>query len=119
MIDYRGPTGSFPQLSYIDVLDGRFPASAVRGRIAIIGSTATVLADTHHVPIDSTMPGAEIHANAIMTALEGFPLRKLSTSTDGRLAFLLGALVALLVLTVPLAPLAVTRLREPRPGVCC
>jgi serine/threonine-protein kinase len=116
LIDYRGPTGTFPQLSYIDVLDGRFPASAVRGRIAIIGSTATVLADTHHVPIDSTMPGAEVHANAIMTALEGFPLRKLSNSADGRLAFLLGALVALLVITVPLAPLAVTRLREPRPG---
>ena len=113
LIDYRGPTGTFPQLSYINVLDGRFPASAVRGRIAIIGSTATVLADTHHVPIDSTMPGAEVHANAIMTALEGFPLRKLSSSADDRLAFLLGPLVALLVILVPLA---LTRLWVPRPG---
>lgn len=113
LIDYRGPTGTFPQLSYINVLDGRFPASAVRGRIAIIGSTATVLADTHHVPVDSTMPGAEVHANAIMSALEGFPLRKLSSSADDRLAFLLGPLVALLVILVPLG---VNRLWEPRPG---
>jgi CHASE2 domain-containing sensor protein len=113
LIDYRGPAGTFPQLSYIDVLDGRFPASAVRGRIAVIGSTATVLADTHHVPIDSTMSGAEIHANAMMTALEGFPLRTLSTSAAGRLAFLLGPLVAFLVITVPLA---VNRLWKPGPG---
>jgi CHASE2 domain-containing sensor protein len=74
LIDYRGPAGTVPQLSYINVLTGRFPAAAVRGRIAIIAPTATVLADTHHVPVDSTMSGAEIHANAITTALAGFPV---------------------------------------------
>ena len=58
LIDYHGPAGTTPQLSYIDVLKGKFPASAVRGRIAIIAPTATVLADTHHVPVDSTMTPA-------------------------------------------------------------
>ena len=100
LIDYHGPAGTTPQLSYIDVLKGKFPASAVRGRIAIIAPTATVLADTHHVPVDSTMTGGEIHANAIATALEGFPLRKLSASASRLLGFLLGPLVSLLVLGV-------------------
>ena len=45
IIDYPGPAGTFPSLSYVDVLHGHFDPKAVRGRIAIIGSTATVLGD--------------------------------------------------------------------------
>jgi CHASE2 domain-containing sensor protein len=97
LIDFPGPTGSFPQLSYIDVLRGRFDARAVRGRVVVIGPTATVLGDQHQVPTDGTMPGPEVQAAAIATALDGFPLHRVGPATARRLALAGGFLVPLLL----------------------
>jgi CHASE2 domain-containing sensor protein len=98
LIDYPGPTGTVPALSYVDVLRGRFPSAAVAGRIVIIGSTATVIGDTHRVPVDGTMPGAEIHAAEMATALRGFPLRQMADTPARLLIVLLGLSVPALVL---------------------
>jgi CHASE2 domain-containing sensor protein len=113
LIDYPGPARTVPQLSYVDVLEGDFRRAAVRGRIAIVGATATVMNDTHHVPVDSTMPGAEIHAAAMATALDGFPLR---TVTEGTARWVtLGLGFAVPVVLVAVAGI-VRRLRARRYG---
>jgi CHASE2 domain-containing sensor protein/predicted Ser/Thr protein kinase len=113
LIDYPGSAGTVPQLSYVDVLDGDVPGAAVRGRIVIVAPTATVLGDTHHVPVDSTMSGAEIHAAAMATALDGFPLRTVPDGTAIWVIVLLGfAVPALLVVTAG----TVRRLRGRRFG---
>jgi CHASE2 domain-containing sensor protein len=98
LIDYPGPTGTVPALSYIKVLSGRFPRAAVAGRIVIVGPTATVLGDAHRVPVDSTMPGVEIHAAEMATALAGFPLRVVSPAAAWTSTVLLGFAVPALVL---------------------
>ena len=57
-------------------LDGRFDAAAVRGRIVVVGATALTLKDAYATsPGGGLMPGAEIHANAIQTVLDDYPLR--------------------------------------------
>ena len=97
LIDYRGPAGSIPTVSFSDVLRGRFPAAAVRGRIVVVGAAAPTLRDVHPTPAgDELMAGAEVQANAIWTAIHGVPLR-------GAPAWLSFALVALLALVAPLA----------------
>lgn len=113
LIDYPGPTGTFPQLSYVDVFDGHFDRSVVRGRIVIVGPTATVLEDGHRVPVDSTMPGPEIHAAAISTVLDGFPLRLVSDRVAKRTAFGAGFLVPLLLAGLALVS---RRIRSARGG---
>jgi HD-GYP domain-containing protein (c-di-GMP phosphodiesterase class II) len=76
-IDYQGPPDTFPTLSFSDVLRGRFPASAVRGKVVIVGATSPTLQDVHATPTssDELMSGPELQANAIWTVLHGMPLR--------------------------------------------
>ncbi len=76
LIDFRGPTGTIPTYSFADVLDGRVGAGQLRGRIVVVGATAPALQDVHttSAPGNRQMPGAEIQANAIWTALHGNPL---------------------------------------------
>ncbi len=76
-VDYQGGPGTFPMLSFSDVLRGHFPASLVRGRIIVIGATSPTLQDLHATPVSGNqlMSGAEIQANAIWTVLQQVPLR--------------------------------------------
>ena len=76
LIDYRGPPGTIPTVSYSDVLKGRVPAGQIAGRVVVVGATAPTLQDIHPTPIsDDPMAGPEVQANAIWTALHGMPLR--------------------------------------------
>jgi adenylate cyclase len=75
-IDFAGPPGSVREISFLDVLDDRFDRSDVRGKIVVVGATAIDLHDAHATAAgDALMPGPEIHANAIQTVLDGYPLR--------------------------------------------
>ncbi len=75
-IDYQGPPGTFPTLSFADVLRGHFASSAVRGKVVVVGATSSTLQDVHATPQSShqLMSGPEIQANAIWTVLHGEPL---------------------------------------------
>jgi CHASE2 domain-containing sensor protein len=76
-IDYQGPPGTFPTLSFADILRGHFAAGAVRGKVIVIGATSPTLQDLHATPAasDELMSGSEIQANAIWTVVHGIPLR--------------------------------------------
>ena len=74
LIDFRGPAGTYPSVSFSDAMRGRVPPSFFRRKIVVIGATAPTLQDIHATSTDSLMPGPEIQANAIDTALRGFPL---------------------------------------------
>ncbi|MDA0180463.1 adenylate/guanylate cyclase domain-containing protein [Solirubrobacter phytolaccae] len=102
-VNFPGGTDTVRQLSFSDVLAGRFPASAVRGKIVVVGSTATSLQDFHRTATsgDALMPGAELQADSIQTVLDGFPLRPAPTWLNVLFVIVLGAL----------APLAALRLR--------
>ena len=99
-IDFRGGSGTFPALSFVDVLRGRFDAAAVRGKVVVVGATAAVIHDQHRTAVDGAMSGAELQANAIDTALRGAPLDDAPAWAD---------LLALLALAF-VAPLAALRL---------
>jgi adenylate cyclase len=102
-IDFRGNTPSVHRISFVDVYKGKFDASKVRGKIVVVGDTTPVDQDLH--PTSTTgsglMPGPEIQANAIATALDGFPLEDAPRWLDYLFLVALGVL----------APLAALRLR--------
>jgi PAS domain S-box-containing protein len=106
-IEYVGPAGSFAPytFSFGDVLDGKVPASAFRGKYVIVGATAAALGDRFISPFVHTegpngqqygefVPGAEILANSLNTLLRG---RSYSETPDW-LAAACAALVAVLTL---------------------
>ena len=73
MLPFRAP-GSFPSYDFGQLLEGRVPADAIRGKIVLIGSTAPSLRDLFNVPHSRfrsdaaamQMSGLEIHANRIL-----------------------------------------------------
>lgn len=82
-IDFAGPPGTVATYSFVDVLDGKVPASAFRGRVVVVGATAPRVNDLHPTSVgDAPMAGPEIHANAIQTVLDGVPLRDSPTWVD-------------------------------------
>jgi CHASE2 domain-containing sensor protein len=89
-IDYPGPPGTFGRLSFVSVLHGDFNPAAVRGKVAVIGATAAVLQDLHATSVGAPMPGPEVQAAAVATALADMPLRSPSGAVTVLLIVLLG-----------------------------
>lgn len=73
----------------------QIPASAFRDKIVVIGASAPALQDVHRTATGNNMPGPEIQANAIETALRGFPLRSVTRYENVFLIILLGLVPAI------------------------
>ena len=76
-IDFRGPPGTIPTVSFSDLIAGHVDPALIHGRIVVVGAGAPSLQDVHPTPAADhrLMTGPEIQANAIWTALHGVPLR--------------------------------------------
>jgi adenylate cyclase len=90
LIPFRGPKGTFDYVSLTDVLHDRVKPEQLRGKIAIIGTTAPGLQDLRSTPVGSTYPGVEAHANMI-AGIIGHGLKQ-------KPAYMLGAEIVLLLI---------------------
>ena len=96
LVDYHGPVGTIPSVSYSRVLRGQFEPGLFKDKIVVVGPWAPSLQDVHPVSFgDDLMPGPEIQANAVATILDGLPLQKASAWLNVVLILLLGLLPAL------------------------
>ena len=102
-IDFVGPAGSFAPVTYslAELLDGRVPAGALRGKYVLLGATAASLGDRVASPFvhatdirgnqhGALMPGVEVLANALNTILRS----RFYAATPDWLALLFAALAA-------------------------
>jgi len=71
LIPYRGYEGSFPYFSMSDILKKRIPVEQLRGRIALVGTSAPGLKDQRATPVGEAYSGVEMHANLIAGMLDG------------------------------------------------
>jgi len=99
-IDYAGKAGTFPMVKFEDVDSGKVPPSFFKGKIVVIGPTASDLHDIHPASTDPQMSGAEVEANAISTVLRDFPLSAAPGWVNVVLIVLLGVAVPLAALRV-------------------
>ena len=58
-------------VSAVDVLDGRVPQDKISGKLVLIGTSSIGLNDIKTTPVSSAMPGVEIHAQVLESALTG------------------------------------------------
>ncbi|MBW6485647.1 MAG: adenylate/guanylate cyclase domain-containing protein [Syntrophobacterales bacterium] len=65
LINYLGPPKTFPHYSVSDILKGRIPPYKIKGKIVLVGATATGIYDMRTTPFSSFYPGVEIHATVI------------------------------------------------------
>jgi CHASE2 domain-containing sensor protein/signal transduction histidine kinase len=67
-IAFAGPPGNFARYAYVDVLDGSVPPDTFRGKLVLVGATATGIGDLYATPVTDAqrlMPGVEITANLV------------------------------------------------------
>lgn len=69
LVNYRGKRETFPHISAADVLNGKVPPEAVRGKLVLVGVTATAVYDLRVTPFAPAFPGVEIHANVLDNVL--------------------------------------------------
>ncbi len=72
-IDFAVRPETIPRHSFVDLIEGRVPASALRGKRVIIGSTAVETPDRYPVPGYGVIYGVVIQALAAETLLAGRP----------------------------------------------
>jgi adenylate cyclase len=56
-------------VSATDVLEGRVPPERIKGKLVLVGTSAAGLNDLKTTPVDPAMPGVEIHAQVLESAL--------------------------------------------------
>ena len=94
LVPYRGGGGpaanSFRYISLGDVWEGKVPKDALKGKVAIWGTTAPGLLDLRSTPVGEAYPGVEIHANLLSGMM--------SQTFKEKPAYVIGAEVVLLVI---------------------
>ncbi len=90
LVPYRGGKGSFHYVSLADVYHDKVPVERLKGKIALVGTTAPGLFDLRATPVGAAYPGVEVHANLIAGMLD--------RSIKAKPAYVLGAEVIVLLL---------------------
>ena len=108
LIPYRGRRGSFKYISLADVYFDKVPKDELRGKIALIGTSAPGLLDLRSTPVGSVFPGVEIHANMITAMLDNDFKQKPPYMLGAEVVLLLIGGIALAMLVPLVSPLKAT-----------
>lgn len=101
LIPYANPPTGYLSVSYTDVLHGRVAPEALRGRLILVGATATGISQTLSAPghrPETRLVGLDYQANALNMLLQGGEITPLSLPVQWLLS-------SALVLPLLLAPL--------------
>ena len=113
LVPFRGDRGSFKYISISDIVAERIKPDELKGKIALVGTSAQGLLDLRATPVNKVYPGVEVHANMIAGMLDG-NLKQRPAYVMGAefvLVLLSGAVMALLLpLLNPLKSLLTTAL---------
>ncbi len=103
-IRFAGPAGTVRTISVVDLLDGRVPRADLAGKVVVVGIDLTTPSDrlATTAPGDDTLPGGEIHAQAVQNALDGTFMQTSGGPLDVLIILLMG-------LVVPVTGLALRR----------
>jgi adenylate cyclase len=99
LIPYRG-RNSFRYVSLADVLRDRVEPESLKGKIALVGTTAPALQDLRATPVEASFPGVEIHANLIVGILDN-EIKERPWYTAGGEILLLAFFGVLLAILIP------------------
>jgi Predicted transmembrane sensor domain len=88
-------------VSAVDVLEGHVAPEMIAGKLVLIGTSAVGLLDVKTTPIDPVMPGVEVHAQVLESALTRALLLRPSYGVVVELC----AAIVLGILVIAFAPL--------------
>lgn len=65
LINYRGPSHTFPYISAGKILEDKVKREELQGKIIFLGTSAAGLKDIRVAPLDQIFPGIEVHATIV------------------------------------------------------
>lgn len=65
LLNYRGPSHTFPYISAGKILEGKIKQDDLKGKIIFLGTSAAGLKDIRVSPLDQVFPGIEVHATIV------------------------------------------------------
>jgi len=65
LIRFRGKGKTFDYVSAADILSDRIPEGKIRGKIVVVGTSASGLKELKSTPFDPVFPGVEVHATIV------------------------------------------------------
>ena len=100
VLNYRGPAGTIPTYSALDILKGKVPAEALNGKLVLLGVTAIGVYDAHTTPFGPSFPGLEIQGNVVENLIQGDSIHHtgIELLTD---LFIIFIIVLLLAVVLP------------------
>lgn len=98
LVPYRRGPSTVPVVSAADVTRGRLPPGSLSGRLVLVGSSASGLADLVTTPLEASLPGVQVHAELIAGLLDGRVPRQpaYARGAEALMVLLLGLPLALL-----------------------
>jgi len=81
------------------ILNGEIGKDEIEGRILLIGTSAAGLLDLRATPLEASVPGVELHAQAMEQVLQGGYLQRPDFATPAELIYILalGTIIAVLI----------------------
>ncbi|WDP92513.1 MAG: CHASE2 domain-containing protein [Desulfobacter sp.] len=79
-INYYGPPGTIPSLSFSDILENKYPPVFFKNKILVLGLTAAGIDQDHLTSFSQNrdrMPGVELQATVLANLLDGSQIRTL------------------------------------------
>lgn len=70
-LNFRGPAKSYRYISAVDVLNATVEKSLLENKYVFVGTSAYGLMDLRSTPLDSVIPGVELHANVFDNLQQG------------------------------------------------
>lgn len=91
LMPFVGGEGSFPTLSFVDIIEGNIGDDALQGKIVFVGAAATGLGDELATP-QGKLSGVEMNANVFQALRTGNLMTPMALQKDAMLSFFVVAL---------------------------
>lgn len=97
LVPYRAAAHPLPSVSAADVIRGRVAPGPLQGRIVLVGTSATGLADLVTTPVQASLPGVQVHGQLLAGLLdERVPHQPAwAQAAEGLIVVVAGLLIAL------------------------
>src|SRR5262245_5545270 len=69
LLEFSGPRGTYPIIPMIDVIEGHTAPETFKDKVVLVGAPVLGFSDVIATPFDEALPGVELHANVIDSAL--------------------------------------------------
>ena len=100
LLNYKGPSSTFPHISIYDIIEGKVPKEELEGKLVLVGATEVGVFDLRTTPVGVAYPGVEVHATLLDNLLTGTYFQ-ISDANHAATALILLIIGLLLGVTLP------------------